>query len=175
VALSTAATCKLQTVLGVPPRESFIRAPVGLVKLSFLDCPDLLLGINGEGDSIVWNGVTGDVLHCLNREDGQILHPAVSNRVILSAMVYLTFVFGQCSVKGVNPISLTIAGVADVFGPSEYSQSFTRIQVQWLNRSRLFHWGSSASVSFPSLSSKIRVMAARALTCGKNFLSYLHQ
>jgi hypothetical protein len=81
----------------------------------------------------VWNGVTGDVLHFLNREDRQILHPAVSNCVILSAMVYLTFVFGQCLVKGVNLISLTMAGLADMFGPSEYSQSFTRIQVQRLN------------------------------------------
>jgi hypothetical protein len=92
VALSTTASCKLQPVLGMPPRDSFIRAPVGLVKLFFLDCPDLLLGTNQKGDSIVWNGVSGDVLHVLNREDGQILHPVVINRAILSAMEYLTFV-----------------------------------------------------------------------------------
>lgn len=83
MALSTAAACKLQTVLGVLPRNSFIRAPLGLVDFFFLDCPDLLLGTNRVGDSIVWNGVTGDVLHFWNREDGQILHPTVIIRVII--------------------------------------------------------------------------------------------
>lgn len=170
MALSTTATCKLQTVLGVPPRDSFIRAPVGLLKLSFLDCPDLLHGINRRGDDIVWNGVTGDVLHFSSCEDRQILHPVVIHRVVLCAMECLTIIFGQCFTSGVHQVTITMAGVAGALEPSEYSHlSFTRIQVQKFNRSKVFYsWGPSASISFPRLSGKIRVNAVRSLKHGNS-------
>ena len=78
-------------MLGIPPPDMFIHVPQGLRKFCFLGRPDLLHGIDGNGDDIIWQG--GQVQYFM--QDRGVLHPVVSDQAPFYILPDATIVFNK--------------------------------------------------------------------------------